>query len=212
MGGMFGFKNISKLTDNIETSINPIDKNKKFYYAPWKDNCNVSYKDDTIIISPHNNYNSYAKVMKIFKKDFDKFYNGQKIKCLWDNKDQLVVQKINNDIKVYHKSRDCYFKCINYDNENNNIFNFYSEIINYNLRESRSSFLYGDDQNFIKEYLEKFLNKDNCLDHNKTNINYDYSTKFTNEYTPISTILKNERDHYVGHRVNTKKVYFENFQ
>lgn len=212
MGGMFGFKNISKLTDNIETPINPIDKNKKFYYAPWKDNCNVSYKDDAIIISPHNNYNSYAKVMKIFKKDFEKFYNGQKITCLWDNKDQLVVQKINNDIKIYHKSRDCYFRCMDYDNENNNIFNFYSEIINYNLRESRRSFLYGDDQIFIKEYLKQFLNKDNCLDHNKTNINYDYSIKFTKEYTPISTILKNERDYYVGHRVNTKKLYLENFQ
>ena len=58
-----------------------------------------------------------------------------------------------------------------------------------------------------------FLDKDientvkDCLDHNNTTINYDYSKKFTSEYTPISTILKNEKDYYVGHRVNTKKLY-----
>jgi len=60
-----------KNNNNIETSINPIDKNKKFYYEPWKDFYNVSYNNDIIIISPHNNYNSYAKVMKIFKKDWE---------------------------------------------------------------------------------------------------------------------------------------------
>ena len=212
MGGMFGFKNIHKSTNNIETSINPIDKNKKFYYEPWKDYCNVSYNNDIIIISPHNNYNSYAKVMKIFKKDFENFYNGEKITCLWDNKEQLVVQKINNDIKVSHKSRDCYFRCIDYNKDNNNTFNFYSSIINYYLQASRTSFFYGDDQNFIKEYFKKYLNKHNCLDHNNTTINYDYSKKFTSEYTPISTILKNENDYYVGHRVNTKKLYIDNIQ
>ncbi len=150
--------------------------------------------------------------MKIFKKDFENFYNGEKITCLWDNKEQLVVQKINNDIKVSHKSRDCYFRCIDYNKDNNNTFNFYSSIINYYLQASRTSFFYGDDQNFIKEYFKKYLNKHNCLDHNNTTINYDYSKKFTSEYTPISTILKNEKDYYVGHRVNTKKLYIDNIQ
>ena len=208
MGGMFGFKNNSNLT---ETTTNPIDQNKKFFYKPWKAYCNVLYKDDAIIISPHNNYNSYRKVMKIFKKDFENFYNGKSIMCLWENKGKLVIQKINNDIKVSHKFGDYYFRFVDYK-ENNNIFIFYSEIINYHLQESKSRFFYGDDQNFIKEYLKKYLNKDNCLDHNKTTINYDYSIKFTGEYTPISTILKNERDFYVGHRVNTKKLYIDNFQ
>ena len=208
MGGMFGFKNNSNLTDNIETTTNPIDQNKKFFYKPWKAYCNVLYKDDAIIISTHDN--SYRKVMKIFKKDFDKFYNGKSITCLWDNKDKLVIQKINNDIKVCHQFGDYYFRCVDYK-ENNNIFNFYSEIINYYLQESKRKFSYGDDQNFIKEYFKKYLNKDNCLDHNKTTINYDYSIKFTGEYTPISTILKNERYFYLGHRVNTKKLYIDNF-
>ena len=211
MGGMFGFKN-NKLTvtESVETPTNPIDKNKKFYYQPWKAYCNVLYKDDKIIISPHDN--SCTKVMKIFKKDFENFYNGNTSMCLWDNKEQLIIQKINNDIKICHKSGDYYFRCVDYLKKNNDVFSFYSSIINYNILNSRSRFIYGDDQNFIKEYLKEFLSKDNCLDHNNTASTYDYSTKITKKYTPISTILKNTRDYYVGHRVNTKKLYIDNFQ
>ena len=119
--GIFGFKKNSKInskkSDEVETPINPIDRNKVFYYYPWRHSnngyCNVVYKDDEIIICPHDDYNSNRKVMKIQKKDFKNFYNGKTIKCVWDNKQLFSIQKINNDIKIFHESGEFYFICQN---------------------------------------------------------------------------------------------------
>ena len=170
------------------------------------------YTDDYIIISPHKSYNATSKVVKISKKNFESFYHGKIVSCLWDNKIQLPIQKIKQDIKVKHQSGDYYFRCLEDSKENYDIFDFYSSIVNYNLKISRHNFLYGDDQNFIKGYLKEYLNKEKCLDHNKTSITHDYSLKFKGEYIPISSLLKNEHDYYVGHRVNTKRLYLDNFQ
>lgn len=213
MGGMFGFKKTkSQLTNNNETPSYPLDKNKCYYYSPWKSKCYIAYNKDYLVISPHNNNNAYAKVLKIFKDNFLDFYNEIETICLWDNTTNLPIQKIGQDIKVIHRSGNHYFRCTNYTQDNSGIYNIYNAIINYNIQVSRNVFIYGDDQLFLSQFLKDFLNKDKCMDHNNTSKKYNYSKTINNEFTPISTILKNLKDCYVGHRVDTKALFIENFQ
>ena len=72
--------------------------------------------------------------------------------------------------------------------------------------------MYCDDQNFIAEYLSNYLVNSKCLDHNQMKQGtWDYSIKFNKEVPKLNTIYKNINECYVGHRVDTKKLYEEYF-
>tara|TARA_E500000178_G_scaffold346437_1_gene398064 strand:+ start:807 stop:2885 length:2079 start_codon:yes stop_codon:yes gene_type:complete len=206
MGGMFGFKK-NIIPKQFKYNLNEKDE---FYYEPWKETCLVKWTHNNIEFVGKNNA---SKNWTLSIENTTKFFNGDFVEILWHGKEPRTCKIIdNNTILVIHNNINYYFR----KSKSNTISiydkNIYNEIINFYINIKRDKFLYGDDQNFIANFLSEYI--PTCIDHNQMqNLRWDYSIKFNKIYTKLNTIYKNMNncDCYIGHRVDTKKIYKEYF-
>ena len=206
MGGMFGFKT------NIKNNTYKFNLNAKdeFYYEPWKETCVVEWTNNTVkLVGKHNKSKNWT--LNIENKI--NFLNGEFVEILWHEKYKKMCKIVdNNTILVIHNNNNYYFRKSKSSTISIYDKNIYNEIINFYININRNKFIYGDDQIFIANFLSEYIPM--CIDHNKMhNLKWDYSIIFNKKYTKLNEIYNNMKncDCYVGHRVDTKKIYNEYF-
>lgn len=205
MGGMFGLK--KNLTPNLTKFV--LNENDLFHYDPWKEDCCVKWSPTGLKLV---GVNSASKNCILPIENKENFLNGEFVEILWHGKDKRQCKIVdNNTILVIHSNNNNqYFRKVKSSIISIDDKNIYNEIINFYIKKKRNNFMYCDDQNFIAEYLSNYL--PTCIDHNQMKQGtWDYSIKFNQRVSKLNTIYPNINECYVGHRVDTKKLYEEYF-
>ena len=218
MAGMMGFKNNNSINDINNNIISlKINETDIFNYEPFNSDCKVKFENNNIIIYA---INSPGKKLCITSDMVEKFYKHEFIKVKWcGGESNLIDCKLekNGDIivKPSGKIYNYYFKKL-YENINkNNITdicntNIINYIYNYQYKLQRINYIYLDEQNWLSDFFKSYLHNKNCLDHNK-NKSWDYSIIFNTPFTKLDSLFPGLNEHYVGHRIDTKKVYEKYF-
>ena len=206
MGGMFGFK--KNIKPNLHKFI--LNENDEFYYDPWKETCSIKWTPTHLTLIGKNTA-SKKWTLTLAQDTKTMFLNGYFVEILWHGNDHRQCKIIdNNTILVMHGVKQYYFRKTKSNIVSIDDKNIYNEIINFYINKKRTNFVYCDDQNFMIDYLSEFIPI--CIDHNQMKqLRWDYSTKFDHKVPRLNTIYKNMNECFVGHRVDTKKLYEEYF-
>jgi len=210
MAGMFGYRN-----DFYKIESNIIEKNNIFDYNPFGGECKVDFNNTgDLIISRIGCSSKRLTILKDTIKGFNenklikaKWMGGKMIDCKLEKNNNILVQPLGPKYNFYFEKKFVYSSNEKIDNISiiNNIYNYYKKL-------NRTNYIYLDEQNWLSEYFNSLLTKDNCLDHNNmTNLMWDYSIKFNNKYKKLDTLYKGLNEGFIGHRVDTKKIYKDIF-